>query len=1032
MARADTIGAQLSKAFPGLRVTSTVRSKAEQEALVAAGKTRAKNSQHLSGNGLDVVLPKGVSPAQVNAWLVDNGITPGEFLNETGKGSGQGTGAHLHIGLAPKGGAKGGDQVSAGGGSSFDRAKAARDRAAAPSMAAVFDAYKNMGKPGGMTRQEAAQFEQAVNDGHIMLPRGASLRTKPAAPVLPPAVVQAYNSHRMDDDPEARAEIERQVAEGAVSLPKGMRLQKPQARTLGEKLSMAGRAALEGIGDLAGMAMSISPMRLTETANRAAGEFGRTGDISRAIDAGAATFNALDPSIGRASATRYSDAAGLATPESDTEKLTSAGITGATQGLFTGPALAGEGLAAKIGATALDVASGGAAGVSQESARQGGAGPVGQITAGLIGGAAPIGLAGSVARIRAPKDLPAVVAETPRAAVIDDAGNLTPHGQEIATRHGVSPEEVVAAYEAPPSVRRGTANDQMPEVVAKEATTGEPIEAPSPVRDAPQETPAPTQAEAPVARAAAEPIPEAPATPQARVTNANEFGIDMTRGQATKSFDVQDAEARLRASNGPQADEMRAFTAKQADQVKQAVESFKQAFGDTSLSPEDRGKAVQDAIRELRDNGQAGVTALYKQARELGQEVPIDTTGIKQVYDRLMVEANVPDAVKSEITQEAARYGLIGKAEGTAENGITTVKIDDGAGGERAIRFYGEPQPLRLDNAEEFRKVISRLYPSDGPRKLTQLLKGALDDATEQAAEKLAAYGQKGAEVPAAMKAAREAHIEQVKTFKASDVVQKIAAWKKGAEDVTSLLDPEDVVKAAFSGVSDLKRVKAVLLSKPTANSKAAWKALQAHGLAEIFEKATQRNANIGGEITEAISGAKLRTAINDFGAKGQGREFLKVLLDDKEFNTLMRLRSAIEDVTIPITGTQNPSGSGNLLMRLAKDVDNQVTAAFAAAGTAIGGPAGAAIGGTIGRTISPAIKSVQAEKQAAETLANATKYTPEMAATDTGAKAPGAVSKAASATKEAGAKTVRAFIEIYGSPRVLAPVIASTTGADQ
>lgn len=1015
MARADTIGADLAKAFPGLRVTSTVRSRAEQDALIAAGKTRAKNSQHLSGDGLDVVLPKGVTPQQVNAWLSDRGITPGEFLNESGKGSNQGTGAHLHIGLAPR--AKGGDQASAGGGSSFDRAKAARDRASGPSMQAVYEAYRNTGKPGGMTPQEAAQFELAVNDGHIMLPRGGSLRSKPAAPVLPPAVVQAYNSHAMDDDPEARAEIERQVAAGAVSLPKGMRLQAPKARTIGERLGMGTRSLMEGAGGL----VDVVAAPLNTTVN-------------------AVTGSNLSTSPFRSLAASGADALGFAKPESDTEKLYDAVAQGGTQGLLTagaGTAAAGaQGATGIIGrglasAPVLDTISGATSGGAAETARQAGAGPVGQIAAGLIGGAAPIGLAGSVARIRAPRDLPAVVAETPRAAVIDEAGNLTPHGQEIATRHGVSPEDVVAAYEAPPSVRRGTANDQMPEVQAKEATTGQPVSEPAPVRETPQETPASAMQEAPVARSA-EPAPEAPVTPQARVTNANEFGIDMSRGQATKSFDVQDAEARLRASNGPQADEMRAFTAKQVEQVKAAVEDFRKAFGDTSLTPEDRGKAVQSAIRELRDNGQKGVNALYKQARELGQEVPLDTAGIKQVYDRLMVEANVPDAVKAEITQEAARYGLIGRAEGTAENGITTVKIDDGAGGERAIRFYGEPQPLRLDNAEEFRKVISRLYPSDGPRKLTQMLKGAIDDATEQAAERLAQYGQQGAEVPQALKAAREANIKQVKTFKAGDVVQKIAAWKKGAEDVTSVLDPEDVVKAAFSGVSDLKRVKAVLLSKPTVNSKAAWKALQAHGLAEIFGKATQRNANVGGEVTEAISGAKLRTAIEDFGAKGQGRAFLKVLLDDKDFNTLMRLRSAIEDVTIPITGTQNPSGSGNLLMRLAKDVDNQVTAAFAAAGTAIGGPAGAAIGGTIGRTISPAIKSVQAEKQAAETLANATKYTPEMAATDTGAKAPGAISKAASATKQAGAKTIRAFIDTYSTPRVLAPVLASTTGADQ
>ena len=754
------------------------------------------------------------------------------------------------------------------------------------------------------------------------------------------------------------------------------------------------------------------------------------GDVGHSYKAAKATFDAL-ATPGTNSADRYSDKAGLATPESDSEKLGSAVVAGASQGLVTGPILGGETLAARLGNTALDVASGGAGAGTQEYARQAGAGPVGQIVAGLAGGAAPVGLAASVERIRTPKTLPDVVAEVPRAAVVDEAGNLTPHGQEIATRHGVTPEQVVQAYEAPPSVRARTANDQMPEVQAREATTGEPVAEPVPVREEAPQTQPKEQGELP-------PQPNAPdnnngpdvAPPLARVQQAQDFGIDLTRGQATKSFDVQDAESRLRNSNGPEAEQMRAFVAKQTDQIKQAVEQFKSGFGDPNMTPEQRGQAVQEAVRELRDNGKAGVTALYKQAREMGQEVPLETSGIKQTYDRLMVEANVPDAVKSEITQEAARYGLIGKVEGTAENGITTVKIDDGAGGERAIKFYGKPEVLRLDNAEEFRKAISALYPSDGPRKLTSLIKGAIDDATEQAAERLAREGSEVAKVPQALKQAREAHIQQTQTFKAKDVVQAIADWKKGAEDVTGALKPEQVVKAAFSTVSDLKRVKAVLLSKPTVKSKAAWRALQAHGVAQIFESATVRNSNVAGEITDAISGAKLRTAINDFGGKGQGPTMLKVLLEDKDYNGLMRLRGAIEDATIPITGTTNPSGSGNLLMRLAKDVDNQVTAAFAAAGTAIGGPAGGAIGGTIGRTISPAIKSAKEAAQATETLKNATEYTAERAATDTGEKAPGMAAKAGSAVKQAGAKTIAAFIKTYGSPRVLAPVLATTTGA--
>lgn len=1023
MARADDIGALLTKEFPGLRVTSTVRSRAEQDALVARGVTRARNSQHISGNGLDVVLPRGVSPSQVRSFLSERGINPGEFLNERG-GANQGTGAHLHIGLAPKAGqSKGGDLASAGGGTAFDRAQASRQRATGPSMQSVYDAYKNTGKAGGMTPQEAAQFERAVLDGHVMLPRGAQLRVKPAAPALPKSVVDAYNSHRMDDDPEARAEIERAVKAGEVSLPRGMRLAKPAPRSVGERLGMGVRDIMEGAGGI----VDVVAGPLNAIVNALPGEQGLSTTPFR--------------DLGQYGA----DKMGLSKPESDTENMYSAINQGGTQGLLTaGAGLAASGLkgatgviGAELGANpVLDTVSGISSGAASETARQAGAGPVGQVAAGLVGGGVPIGAAAAASRIRAPRTLPEVVAETPRAAVIDETGNLTPHGQEIAARTGASPEEVHAAYEAPPKVREATANEQLPEARARQATTGEPVPEVAPDR------PTEVQTEAPPKRTELPPQPNAPspdnngpdvplpATARARVEQAGEFGIDISRGQATKSFDIQDAETRLRNSNGPEADEMRAFAARQVEQVKQAAEQFKSAFGDTSLAPEDRGRAVQDAIRELRDNGQAGVNELYRQARELGQEVPLETKGIRNTFEGLMAEADIPESVKKVMEQEAARYGLIGKpvvvdkATGgvTNEANVTTVKLDDG----QTIKFRGEPQTLRLDNAEEFRKVISKQYAADGPLKLTQELKRAIDDATEQAAESLATQGEKGAAIPAALKTAREAHVEQVKTFRAKDVVQKIADWKKGAEGVTSTLSPEQVVKAAFASASDLKRIKAVLLSKPTEASKAAWRALQAHGLAEVFDKATTRTTNPAGEATDAISGQKLRSAVESF-----GQDKLKVLLEPKDYNMLMRLKGAIEDVTIPIGGTVNHSNSGNLIMRLVKDVDNQVTAAFAALGTMAAGPAGGAIGGTIGRTISPAVKAVKEGRAAAETLKDATEYTAERAATDTGEKAPSVASKAASAAKDAGGKTVRAFIDTYASPRVLAPVLAATSGSE-
>lgn len=917
----------------------------------------------------------------------------------------------------------GGDPASAGGGSTYDRVTARQRAEQGPSLAQVYAAYRNTGKPGGMTPQEAAQYEQGVLSGQIVLPRGGQIRAKPPVPILPASVVQAYNSHQMDDDPDARAEIERALKAGEYALPRGMQLQAPQARGFGERFGMGVRNVIEGAGGLVDLAAA---------------------PVNTAINM--ATGSNLSAQPFRDAGSALSDTLGLAKPESDTEKLIGAGVEGGTQGLLTAgaglPFAGASGTAGVVGRALtavpiLDTVSGATSGLAQKSAEQDGAGPVGQVVAGLAGGLAPAGLAASAeriaSRIRAPKDLPAVVAETPRAAVIDDAGALTPHGQEIAARHGVSPEEVVAAYEAPPNVR--TANDQMAPAVAREATNDLPVqaveEAPS-VRQTGEQPAAAREPEAPqVPNMPDDQAPDLPASALARVQAGKEFGVDYSRGQATKSFDVQDAESRLRNSNGPQAEEMRQFVARQQDQVKQASEQFRSAFGDTAETPEVRGEQVQEAIRELRDLGQKGVNELYKQARELGAPVDVDAQPIRNAFERVMVEADIPDSVKSVIKQEAARYGIIGKPEVadkatgavTSEAGITTVKLDDG----ERVKFYGPPEKLRLDNADKFRTIVSKQYPNDGPLKLSQVLKKAIDDAVEETATRVATEG--NPTVSAKLKEARHAVQTQKQTFNAKDIVQAIADWKRGAENVTGALKPEQVMQRALSSTSDLKRMKAVLLSKPTVKSKAAWQAIQAHGLATVFEKAVTRNTNTAGEIAETISGAKLRTAIESFGT-----DKLRVLLDSDDFNRLMKLRRVIEDVTVPISGTTNPSGSGNLLMRLVKDVDNQVTAAFSAAGFAAGGPVGAAIAGGAARMVSPAVKEVRQAAKATETLKNAAEYTAEQAAKDdTHGTAPRSIAGSVAVKAKAGAsKSVSAFIETYRSPRILAPILASAGAQDE
>jgi hypothetical protein len=982
------VKAVLGKAFPGIRFTSETRTRAEQDALIRAGKTKARNSQHVNGTGIDMVLPKGATPAAVRAVLSDNGIEPGEFIDESGKGSNQGTGKHLHVGLAPKGG----DPAS-----TYDRVTAAQQDTG-PSISKVYEAYKT----GKMDPTDAAQFEHDVLNGSVMLPRGAALRKKPPVYQLPDTVVKAYNGREMSD--EDRAQIDADLKAGVVALPRGAKLKAPAPRSTMESLGIGVRNVMTGTGAL----LDLPAAAVNALVNNTPG--GGSPDLS------ATPFRDL--------ANAGADAIGLEKPETSGERLVSAIAEGGTQGLLT------AGLAAPFAGTStvaktlaanpiLDTVSGATSGLSSEVAQQAGAGPVGQLVAGLAGGGvtaiAPTAIKARLGR-NAGKDITEITT-APKEALIEPDGTLTPDGREVAAQNGITPDELKQAFgEAPPDVQRRVANDSAESMPLARAANDDTAVAPvEPDRQAAPaaRTPEPETVATPPEAAPTAPDTPLPATAKARVDEATAEQIPLTRGQATQEFAVQDAEQTLLASQTKEGEAARAFRVEQADAIKQAAQRFQEALGDTSLNATDRGQVVQKAIRELRDAGAAGVSALYKQAEELaGEGLALLTDDIKKTATDILIDEGIPESVKREIGRQLARYGIVGKAEKMNELGITKVTLDDGS----TVQFRGEVEPLTVANAENLRQAVNKQYLAD-PTHNSQALKPVIDDAVEEAIQaaidnpKLQAAG-----IADAYKTARAAHKEQKQTFSAKDVVQQIVDYKKGTG--TDVLKAENVIKTIMDtgpeALTNLRKIKAILLSKPTEQSKAAWQAIKLHGVADIFGKAVVENANLGGGSISAVSGAKLSTAIEKFGV-----EKLKVLLDQSEFNQLMKLRRIIRNATVPISGTTNPAGTSYKLMKFL-------------------GPMVARLSGLPG--VGPAVeivsnlsKQAKEASQATATLKGVAEYTAEEAAKDA-AKSPDLRAGLVSEADQKARAFLKSFIDIAGSERLIAPIIAagSQEGADE
>lgn len=610
------------------------------------------------------------------------------------------------------------------------------------------------------------------------------------------------------------------------------------------------------------------------------------------------------------------NATGAPKPVTNDERLYSGIARGATAGLATAgaaglaaPAAGMTGYVASRVAAApvIDTISGGTGAIGAEYGGRA-AGTPGAIVGGLAGG-----VAGASAAARLASRLPAELAVT-------SSGRLTPDAHELALRNGVDEDDLLETY-----ARARRVSDRRPlqerqaarEAVRNTPRTPEQQEAIAaiPLRDpqapvAPPNLNAQTEAlESGIAQRANELAPSddiAPATPQGRFNEAQSEGVRLTRGQSEQDFEVQNDENSLRVSATGEGEQARSFFRQQQESIQGAIERFRSNFGQDAGTAADRGEQLKEAVKTLRDSGKAGVNELYRQAEELGGEaLPLKTDGIMAAANKVFIDEAVEKPIKRTIAQELARYGIIGDALPTNEAGITKVKLRDGS----TVEIDGPVKPLTAANADTMRKAINRLYLKDDTR-ASQAIKPAIDDALEEAIEN-AATREGG--IGDAYKAARSAHQQQRATYNAKDIIENLTAVKKGTQ--TDVLLPEkaiaQVIGAGANGVSNLRRVKSLLLNSSHPTSQTAWRAIQHQGLANIFDEAISRNVNNGsGQIGDVVSGAKLNSAIRKFGP-----DKLRELLDPQEFNGLMKLQRIIGNATIPISGTVNPSGTATKII---------------------------------------------------------------------------------------------------------------------
>ena len=404
-------------------------------------------------------------------------------------------------------------------------------------------------------------------------------------------------------------------------------------------------------------------------------------------------------------------------------------------------------------------------------------------------------------------------------------------------------------------------------------------------------------------------------TPDAlqRIRRAEGQGVQLSKAEAVRDFGSAEAEQTLLKSVSQEGEAARAFKDTQQGQLKDAANAFTEKFGGSGRFKEaigetaedtarGKGELIQDTLLEQKELGRKEVSELYTLAGETsGEALPLNNTSIVEIADDIIVNRPITPEVEKSINTAMAKFGLIG--DSVKQSNRNKFKVMDG---DQVITITGDVTPLTLNNAEEFRKALNKAVGAD----VTGSAKQVVSELDKQIAQVISEGVGSGR--TSAFKAARNAAYKQLDTFKAKDVIDDLVAFKRGTS--TPKVDPETVINKIVKGdkaVTNIRKLKQILLENPTTETKKAWRSIQAETVGDILGQAINKD-------TLEISGARLNSAIKKFKP-----EALQELLGRKQFTELKSLQKVIGDATIPPPGTTNPSGTFNRFLNITERLGN-------------------------------------------------------------------------------------------------------------
>ncbi len=435
------------------------------------------------------------------------------------------------------------------------------------------------------------------------------------------------------------------------------------------------------------------------------------------------------------------------------------------------------------------------------------------------------------------------------------------------------------------------------------------------------------------------PLPAKP-SPLARAFGAEATGIPLTAGEVVMNPKLQGSEANLRAATNLPEEQGRALAFKESQKggIVQAVDNLYKSIDVPvqAVSPEatlatkvGRGEAIREGLSTELAKAQSDTKNLYEVAKASDVEIPLDTPNMKSELSNelngIVNDEYIPETSRRAVIQRMAKYDLIGTASPTVDStGYTTVTLGDGV---TKVKISGRPEPLTLNNADEFRKSLNDMYDYTDPylNKRVGDLKRVFDNKLDEAVNNATIFGTAGKEKVIAFETARAAFKKSKATWEAKDLLQSMISNKSGTN--TPRVIAEDIGRKILG--ADKKNFEAIMdiLKNPSSTeARVAYNAVQMEAISSLFDKAAIVD-NAGNLVS--ISGAKLKSAVERLPA---GR--LEVILSPTGSRTNLfgqrhgvsgirtdlykdfkKLQMLIGDATVPLADTQNPSGTAYKLM---------------------------------------------------------------------------------------------------------------------